>query len=222
MSNARFGQVAAWVAGIATILFALAMLIPDKTTANAFSCASSIFISFGFLSLTCAFASTAKPERKSIAFAGVAFAAVYSTLICLVYFTQLTTVLYRAASEDILNVLAYQPGSWLFNIDLFGYGLMSISCLLIGLSVNVESKADSWMQKLLMIHIVFAFSCMIAPVLNAFSNTEGANQGIDMGTLALEFWCIYFTPIMLLAAGHFKKKSKYGTMLPNENTSLNG
>jgi hypothetical protein len=208
MNNERFGFYAAWAAAIATALFALFMLIPDKRTSDILPYGASMFISLGYLCLTCAFASTARPERKAVAYAGIGWAAVYAAYINLVYYTQLTTVLHGTASEGVLQAIVYRPGSWFFNMDLFGYGIMCLSSFFVALSIAVETKADKWLRTLLLLHGVFAIGCVVLPVLNVLGPEQNAEAGNQIGTIALVFWCIYFIPIMVLAAGYFKKRFK--------------
>jgi hypothetical protein len=103
---------------------------------------------------------------------------------------------------DVLGALTYQPGSWMFNLDLFGYGVMSLSTFFIGLSVVAGTRSERWMKNLMLAAGVFALSSIVMPTLNLF-----AEQGSDIfGILALEFWCLYFTPVMVLAAGYFERR----------------
>lgn len=204
MKNEKLGQVSAWTAAISTILFALFMLIPDQTLSGMLSYAICIVLSFGYLGLACAFAVTAEPERKASAYFGMALAAVYVVFINLVYYSQLTTVLHKTAAVDVLGALTYQPGSWMFNLDLFGYGVMSLSTFFIGLSVVAGTRSERWMKNLMLTAGVFALSSIVMPTLNLF-----AEQGSDIfGILALEFWCLYFTPVMVLAAGYFERRNE--------------
>lgn len=201
MKNEKLGQVSAWVTAAATILFAGFMILPDKSLSGILSYAVCIVLSFGYLALTCVFAVTAAPEKKASAYFGMALATVYAVFINLVYYSQLTTVLHETAGVDVLAAITYQPGSWMFNLDLFGYGVMSLSTFFIGLSVNAGSRAEKWMRGLMLAAGVFALSSIAMPTLNLFSD-----EGSDIfGILALEFWCLYFTPVMVLAAGYFKR-----------------
>ena len=204
MNNEKLGQVSAWVTAVATILFAVFMILPDKELSGILSYAVCIVLSFGYIGLTCAFGATAKQESKACAYFGMALAVVYAVFINLVYYSQLTTVLYESAAVDVLEAITYQPGSWMFNLDLFGYGVMSLSIFFIGLSVIAESHPEKWMRGLMLAAGAFAISSILMPMLNLFSD-----QGSDIfGILALEFWCAYFAPVMVLAAGYFKRRIK--------------
>lgn len=202
MTNEKLGQVSAWVAAVATVLFAGFMILPDKQLSGVLSYAVCILLSFAYLGLTCAFAVTAGPERSANAWFGMALAAVYAVFINLVYYSQLTTVLHQTATQEVLDAITYRPGSWMFNLDLFGYGVMSLSTFFIGLSLIAGSRAEKWMRGLMLAAGVFALSSLIMPTLNLFSD-----EGSDIfGIIALEFWCAYFTPVMVLAAGYFKRR----------------
>lgn len=137
----------------------------------------------------------------------MAFACLYGVFINLVYFTQLTTVANKTASTEVLKILSYQSlGSLMFNLDLFGYGMMAISTLLIGIAINPKNKSDKWLKALLMIHGIFAPGRVIMPMLNIFNSHMGAS-GDFIGIIVLLIWCIYFIPIGILSIVHFKKNN---------------
>lgn len=96
-------------------------------------------------------------------------------------------------------------GSLMFNLDLFGYGMMAVSTLLIGIAIVPETKADKWLKWLMMGHGVFAVSSVGLPMLGIFS--ENMSGGDFIGTLALLFWCVIFIPIAVLSAVHFVGKN---------------
>ncbi|WP_434302814.1 hypothetical protein [Clostridium botulinum] len=94
----------------------------------------------------------------------------------------------------------------MFNLDLFGYGMMAISTLLIGMTINPKNKPDKWLKALLMVHAIFAPACVIMPMLNIFNSHMGPS-GDFIGIIALLIWCIYFIPIGILSTMHFKKNN---------------
>lgn len=115
--NNKIGFISAIIVSITVFLFAIGMLI-GNTTISYFVC---LVLSWGYVMLSCAFVTKAPDQLKVFAYAGVAFACIYTIFIDLVYFTQLTTVLHQSASEEILQMLSYQElGSLMFNLDLFG------------------------------------------------------------------------------------------------------
>ena len=204
MRNDQLGRLGAIAAFASILLFALFMFLPDKVISVSLSSAASLFISLGYLCMTCALAALADKERKGCAFAALAVAAVYAALICLVYFTQVTTVWQNAAPEQVLQALTYQPGTWMFNIDMLGYAMLALSTFFAGLVIKPQRKQDLWLRRLLLIHGVFFITCLIMPVLGVFTQISGADGDL-IGILVLEFWCLYFLPVTWLFGGYMKR-----------------
>lgn len=205
MKSHQLGRLGAFTAGTATLLFAIFMLIPLKPLSVSLSSGISMFISFGYLLMTCGLAALADHERKGCALASVAFASSYTAMICLVYFTQLTTVQLQAASSELLDALTYRPGSWMFNVDMLGYAMLSLSTVFAGLAITAKTKGEAWLRRLLLIHGVFTISCLLLPILGIFSQEAGAANSDVFGIIVLEFWCVYFLPVTVLFAGYMKR-----------------
>jgi hypothetical protein len=163
-----------------------------------------IFIALGFVPMICAFAAFVGKEAKAPGYAAMAFAAVYAVLIVIVYFTQLTTVRLSLLSPQAAALLDYGNYGLMFNLDLLGYAFMALATFFIGLTIKAETKADKWLKALLLIHGVFAVTCFVMPMLGIFA--PGMTGGDLIGTLVLEFWCAYFTPVCILAYVHFRRK----------------
>lgn len=199
--NRKLGFYSAMTVSITTSLFAIGMVIGNDIISY-FVC---MLLSWGYILLTCSFAVEVPHERKALAYGGIAFACLYGVFINLVYFTQLTTVANKTVPPEVLKILSYQSlGSLMFNFDLFGYGMMSISTFLIGVAIISTNKFDKWLKSLLMIHGIFAPACVIMPMFNIFNSHMGVSGEI-IGTIVLLIWCIYFLPIGILSTLHFKK-----------------
>jgi len=197
--NTKLGFWAAIILTICVILFAVFMV----TVNDNFSYFICIILSWAYLILACCYFEKSEEDKKIFALVGVAFAIVYVVIIDIVYFTQLTTISHGLASNDVLNVLSYAIlGSWMFNLDLFGYGMLALSTLFISFSIKPENKGDKWLKYLMMVHGVFAISCVIMPMMNVFSSDMAGGDFI--GTAVLIFWCAYFAPIGALSARYFK------------------
>lgn len=85
-----------------------------------------------FVVMVAALHQAAPPERRVFTLAAVAFAAIYATLNCAIYFGQLTFVAPRLAKGDVADIqgLLFVPyKSFLFAVDLLGYSFMSLSTL---------------------------------------------------------------------------------------------
>lgn len=196
----KVGFISSVIVAITVFLFAVGMIIGNNTL----SYAICLILSWAYVMLACSFAANAPEDRKVFAYGGMAFAIIYAVFINLVYFTQLTTIAHQSAAPAVLASFDFQNiGSWIFNFDLFGYGMMAISTFMIGMTMIAKSKPDKWLKNLLLIHGVFAISCTLLPILNVFNADMGGSDMI--GTFALLFWCVYFIPIGVLSAVHFKK-----------------
>lgn len=180
---------------IAVISFALSMLFGF----NYGSYFSSMLIAFSFVLMMCGYAYFAEKEVKLAGYAAVAFAAIYTAIILLVYFAQLTTVRLSDLTQQAAMLLDFQQCGLLFNYDLLGYAVMSLATFFAGLTVTSRTKADRWLKYLLMVHGVFFISCLIAPMLGLFK----ADSPTWIGVAVLEFWCLYFCPISILSFSHF-------------------
>lgn len=157
-------------------------------------------LSWAWVATACVYSCYTKKEHSAAAKIGVAIGVIYSTLVSIVYFTQISTVMYKTADEKILQAFSFtSSGSWLFNLDLLGYGLLAISTFFVGLTLQVQNKIDKALKILLMLHGIF-FVCMFAPVLPL----PATNQG-NGGTIALMCWCLFFLPICILSTLRYKK-----------------
>ncbi|MCI8426593.1 MAG: hypothetical protein HFJ03_03460 [Lachnospira sp.] len=193
--NKKIGVYGSIVNFIAVICFALCMLFGF----NHGSYFSSMFIAFGFVLMMCGYAYFAKKEIKLAGYISVAFSVIYTTIILLVYFAQLTTVRFNNLTQQAAILLDFQQCGLLFNYDLLGYGIMSLATFFAGLTIKPQTKTDCWLKYLLMVHGVFFISCLIVPMLGVFK----ADSPTWIGMAVLEFWCLYFVPISILSFLHF-------------------
>lgn len=193
--NKKIGVYGSIANFIAVICFALSMLFGF----NYGSYFSSMFIAFSFVLMMCGYTYFAEKETKLAGYVSVAFSAVYTAIILLVYFAQLTTVRLNELTQQATILLDFQECGLLFNYDLLGYAVMSLATFFAGLTVTSRTKADRWLKYLLIIHGVFFISCLIAPMLGLFK----ADSPTWVGVAVLEFWCLYFCPISILSFLHF-------------------
>lgn len=193
--NKKIGVYGSVINFIAVICFALSMLFGFDYG----SYFSSMFIAFSFVPMVCGYAYFAEKGAKLAGYVSVAFSAIYTAVILLVYFAQLTTVRLNELTQQATILLDFQQCGLLFNYDLLGYAVMSLATFFIGLTVTLRTKADRWLKYLLMIHGVFFIFCLIAPMLGLFK----ADSPTWVGVAVLEFWCLYFCPISILSYLHF-------------------
>ena len=165
---------------------------------------TSILIAWGFIIMSCGFLRFGRSDAKVAAMCALAFAAMYAICNSVVYFAQVTAVANDALNEQAVKLLAFNQYGLMFDLDMLGYCFMAISTFFAGLTIDAKDRGDKWLKALLMIHGVFAFCCFIMPMLGLFSgDMEGAAW---IGTAILEFWCLYFMPVGILAFRYFSRK----------------
>ena len=198
--NKMIPKAGSAIVTVTVFLFALFLII-NYSMGSYFVC---LILPLGFIMMTAGLHSECESDRKVAATTGMTLAAVYCTLIMLVYFTQLTTVSNEQLTEQATNLLSMGKCGLIFNYDLLGYGIMALSTFFTGLSMKAKNKADKWLKALMMIHGVFYFSCTFMPMTGMFSKMSSDGDGLG-GRLALVAWCVYFLPIGILSFLHFRK-----------------
>ena len=92
----------------------------------------SLFLGSSFLVLVVCIHELSAPDRKVWSHAAVAFATVYSVLISINYFVQLTLVAPRLAGGRAAGIepFLFVPfDSFLYSVDILGYSFMSVATL---------------------------------------------------------------------------------------------
>lgn len=201
--NRKLGMISAAVTLVGVVGFALCMIIGSMFG----NYLTSMFIAWGFVPLICSFAAYGKEDVKALGKTAIAFASVYAVLIMLVYFAQLTTVRLSLLNAQAAQLIDYGKFGLMFNYDLLGYAFMALATVFIAFTVEVKTKGDRWLKAILLIHGVFAITCVAMPILGVFSG-NGSGDSTWVGTAVLEFWCAYFIPVCILSFLHFRRKPK--------------
>jgi hypothetical protein len=198
--NRLLGFSASILLCAATLLFALSMAVGLPPLSHL----SSLVLSWSFVVVVSAMVVQVPAERRAAAIAALAFAVLYAGFASAVYFAQLTTVLQGSAAAEILEALSFSKlGSLMFNFDLLCYAFMAASTFFVGLTMAPRDRAARWLKALLLIHGVFAPVCVLLPILNVFGSMAGG-AGDSIGVVVLFAWCLYFTPVAVLAAWRFR------------------
>lgn len=179
---------------ICTIIFGISALIRPLEMA---AYASSLGIALCYLTVTVANESFSPSIYARLA---TMFASVYCAMVCIVYYTQLTFVRLASPSPEALSVVAYPPGTAFFAIDIFGYFIMSISYIWLGLSI----RNDRTLQKMLIGMGIWGSSCIVCPFLPFFYDKSEKASSDQYGMMSLALWAILFSPIMLMLAKYYR------------------
>ena len=201
--NRVLPKIGSAIVTVTVFLFAI-LLIINFSMGSYFVC---LILPIGFIMMTAGLHNECEADRKVAANIGLILSAVYATFIMLVYFTQLTTVNNEPLNEQAAKLLEFGKFGLIFNYDLLGYGVMSLSTFFTGLSMKPKNKTDKWLRALLMIHGVFYFSCTFLPITGMFTKMSSGGNGIG-GRLALVAWCVFFLPIGILSFLHFHSRKR--------------
>lgn len=154
----------------------------------------SLLLGVSFVVLTVSIHYCAELAARIWSHVAIVFASMYATLTGLVYYVQLTFVLPRLArgQNDDIQLLIFEPfDSFLYAIDVFAYGLMSLSTLFAA-RVFTRGGLERWIRWALTANgclIPFIWLQMYYPPL------------IWVGAL----WAVTFPASACLLALHFRR-----------------
>lgn len=136
---------------------------------------------------------------------GISFAIIYAVLILITYYTQLAVVRTNSieVSNEVLKLFEFTPGSFLFSIDMLGYGFMCLATLAIS-QVFINKGISKWIKRFSIIHGFFFIPTITYPLLSFPQEQTSIETAAKMGSLALIAWCIIFIPIPILLVKYFK------------------
>ncbi len=199
--NRKIGVISSVIHLCAVLGFVLCLIIGSSFGNYLFG----MFIALSFIPLICTFSIYSKTENKVASYIAIAFASIYAVLILLVYFANVTTVRLDSLNQQANQMISTREFGLFFNYDLLGYGIMSLSAFFIGLAIECNTKSETWLKRLLLIHGVFFVSSFILPMLGLFS--ADLQQSSNIGPIIQSFWCIYFSAIDVLSFIYFKKQA---------------
>jgi hypothetical protein len=206
--NRKIAIAGSLILCVTTVLFFLlqaASLFTENKITAWLSFGVCVFLSWGYVITVIGHSRLCPDDRKIAIDTSKALGVIYSVFICIVYFSQLTVVRQSVLSKDIVNAFSFDyPGSWLFAIDIIGYGIMALSTIFLGLSV--ERGSDKVLKFVSLFHGIFSV-CMFMPMTTLFLKGFG-DSGINFGVIALMSWCVIFFPIPFCSYRRFKRAEK--------------
>lgn len=106
----------------------------------------SLFLGPSFLAMMVSIHQSAPAEKKIWTHTGIAFAIIYTTLISINYFVQLTLVvphMLHGETESVRFLLFKPFDSFLYSVDILGYSFMSLSTLFAAFAFRKTGKEKS-------------------------------------------------------------------------------
>ena len=198
--NKRIGVYSSIINAIAVLLF-LVFILTGFDYGSYISC---IFIAFSFVPMMCCYAYYSDLQVKTAGYIAIGFSIIYATLILIVYYAQVTTIVLNQLNEQAKQIIDYTQFGLFFSYDLLGYGIMALATLFAGLTVVIKNKRDRVLKYLLIIHGLFFISSFVIPLLGVFD--PQMKEGEWIGSLVLGFWCLYYIPIAILSGFYFYDK----------------
>lgn len=118
----------------------------------------SLLLGVSFVVLTVSIHYYTETSARIWSHLAVVFASMYATLISIVYYVQLAFVIPRLARGDAerIQLLIFEPfDSFLYAVDVFGYGLMSLSTLFAAVVFRTQG-IERWIR-----YALIANGCLI-------------------------------------------------------------
>jgi hypothetical protein len=175
--------------GIAYVLAEMGNMLgyPSEPWGLATRMIPSLFLAPCFVVLMVAIYHYSPEEKKLWSHAGLAFALIYAVLVSIVYFVQTTFMVPLHLQGEVQNeaLLIFEMGSFMFAIDVLGYGFMSLATLFI---------APLFKGKLRWILIINGLLAPIVPLEMIFPNL----------LFVAALWIITFPTSTIMLAKKFK------------------
>ena len=201
----KTGMISALVAMSMTILFAIALVLGFWLTniSNILSYVVCFVLAPAFVIMMISIHLNAPEDKKIWSLIGIAFAIIYAIFITLTYYTQLALIFNPPnVSEDILNMFDYQEsGSWMFMVDMLGYGFMTLSTLFTAFAFE-DGKLEKNLKRIFIFHGIFIVPTLVFPLLPL---GLAGNESVLFGSLALIVWCLIFIPLSGLVSLYFRR-----------------
>ena len=194
--NKKIGMCSSLITLFSTLFYCLILLFStlfDNNILNRGIYFLSFIIGFGFIFMIYSYCVYMKHEDKIFGLVSLVISIMHCILFCLInhiqYFELTVDTIYRKS---------------FFNIQMFGYVLMSMSTIFIGLTLPKKNKTDSLLKNLLIAHSVFGLYFIVV----LFGMLFNINDFFNNNTILIIqcFWCLYLSIISILSFIHFKNK----------------
>ena len=169
---------------------------PGGPTSLFFLMFPSFFLPFSFVILAVCIHHIATADKKIFSQIGIAFSIIYSVLILIVYYTQLTLIIPNQMGGTLkgFEPFLFTPfNSFLFGLDVLGYGIMNLATLFFAFVFERKGPEKRIWWFLFLNGIMFPtnmLSTVYPPILFADST-----------------WAVTFPVSMILLAVYFKRKT---------------
>jgi len=201
------GRVAALLVGVETIVFALSLIweliVPTEFATN-LGYVASLLIAVSVVIMMACFSDVTRARYKIFGTLALVASVIYAPFCMGIYFLQLSIVSSNplGLTSQVLEAIAFKPGSPAFALDMLGYTFLCLSTLAAGFAL-VDAK-DKALRTLCFVHGALVVPTIVSPLMSSlFLSTSGETDAT--GPFVLLLWCIIFVPIAMLFKRFFSR-----------------
>ena len=192
----KLGMYSSFITFISVVVYAIILLLIRlfnfDTIVNKGIYFTSFFIGFGTLCMVYSYFSFMKNEDKLSGIIALIISIIHSILFIVLH--------HRLYFKMHIDAIYFEL---FINMRIFGYVLLSVATMFIGLTLKTNNKREKVLKFLMSLHFVFGL-CFLILLFEMLLNVR-LIQYNDYG-LIIKFWCLYYSVICFLSFIHFKKK----------------
>ncbi len=208
--NLKIGRAAALAVMIETLVFAFALLwglFFHSLFDQILSYVASLLLAVSVVILMACFYDRNKDSAGVLSLLALAAAVIYAVFCDGNYFLQLAVVALNplGLSREVMQAIAFLPGSPAFALDMLGYFFLCLSTLAAGFAL--DQQRERGLRFLCILHGALALPTILAPIMSGIF-MSGSSQANDVGSYVLLFWCAIFAPLAWLFLRYFKNEQE--------------
>ena len=195
--NLKIGRAAALAVLVETLVFAFSLLwglFFHSLFDQLLSYVASLLLAVSVVILMACFHDRNKDSAGILSLLALASAIMYAVFCDGNYFLQLSIVALNplGLSREVMQAIAFLPGSPTFALDMLGYFFLCLSTLAAGFALDRQRERP--LRFLCILHGALALPTILAPILSGIF-MSGGSQANDVGSYVLLFWCAIFAPL---------------------------
>ncbi len=166
----------------------------------------SLFLALAYVALMVAIQHRTPVERRISPSIALQLATIYAALNATVYFVELTLVVPHQLGGNLgdLRPLVMQPGAFLYAVDVFGYGIMSLAAAVVASAFAASpSRLERWIYWLLLANWPIA---LFGPPIMMFWS-----QAVPLMLLWAAIWTLTIPVPAILLAVLFQREGRHAS-----------
>lgn len=203
------GRTAALAVAIETLVFGISLIwevVEFATVPRLLGYVASLVLAPSVVVMNACFYDGIRDSRRICGLLALAASILYAPFCMGTYFVQLAVVELNPLdlSNDVVEAIAFKPGSVTFALDMLGYGFLCLSTLAAGFAL--KDPKDKALRFLCFFHGALVVPTFAAPIISGFFLSDSGETDTT-GHYVLLFWCVVFAPLALLFRRHFREET---------------